>query len=73
MCTRILNSQKEAVLLYLEVYHPVVGKLTLYCCVLNLLSFVLLGLLGDIKILLSTLKYNETKNNQLNEFEIQKV
>ena len=32
-------------------------------------TLTLQGLLGDIKILLSTLKYNATKNNQLNEFE----
>ena len=29
------------------------------------------GLLGDIKILLSNLKYNATKNNHLNDFETQ--
>ena len=32
-------------------------------------TLTLQGLLGDIKILLSTLKYNATKYNQLNEFE----
>ena len=52
--------------------------ITLYCCVLNLLyrskccneTLTLQGLLGDIKILLYTLKYNATKYNKLNEFEM---